>query len=72
MDTARLKDALDTLDWSRRQLAKHVGCSPAIVDRWALNGKVPPDVEVWLEVMTAFRKANPPPADWKRRRKSWK
>ena len=70
MDPARMADALAAIDWSRRQLAKHVGCSPAIVDRWAVNGKVPADVEVWLEVLAAFHKANPPPSGWKRRGKT--
>lgn len=63
---SRFDALLDELGWSNRYLAERVKSTPAIVDRWALTGNAPPKILVWVEVLAALHRANPPPTDWRR------
>lgn len=65
-DFERLQDALG---WSNRFTAQEIGCTPALVDRWASNGNAPPRVMDRMEALVAFKKSLPPLTDWKR---GWK
>lgn len=62
MTPARLRECLDLLGWSQRELANQIGLHETRTRRWA-SGRypVPPPVEQWLERLVACHAANPPP-----------
>lgn len=68
MTPTRLREVLDTLHWSQRDLAGVLMCNERLVRRWAAgNANVPPAIVSWLESRFLQHQMDPPPADWKRR-----
>lgn len=62
MTGRELDAALAALHWSRRQAASALGCSPALVDRWASGGApVPCAVGRWLRALVRAWVAHPAP-----------
>lgn len=60
--------ALDTLGWTKTNLARHLGCDLKVPQRWAEGiGSIHPDVERWIEEEVKWRKRHPAPTGWKRR-----
>lgn len=58
----RLREALDTLHWSRATLARILQKDKTQVQRWWLGEYEPPEnVIVWLEMLAAVHHAHPEP-----------
>ena len=54
---------LETIGWSRHQLAKRLGCSPALVQRWVEGvAPVPNHILPWLRPIA--RSVTPAP-EWR-------
>jgi len=64
----RLREVLDALRWSQRDLAAILNCDDRLIRRWA-SGEitVPPLIAVWLARRLCLHAGNPPPDDWRRR-----
>jgi transcriptional regulator with XRE-family HTH domain len=62
-----LADALRTIGWSQRELARRVGVDETRVRRWARGtAPMPEDVAAWLASAAAWHAEHPPPPaiDW--------
>ena len=56
-----LQAMLNAIGWSRPTLARKLGCSPSIVQRWAEGERrAPPEVLVWLEPLAQVATRSPP------------
>jgi transcriptional regulator with XRE-family HTH domain len=67
MTPTRLRECLEALRWSQRELAVVLGCSDRVVRRWAagsLGYAVPESVGEWLEVLTTTHIRHPAPTGW--------
>jgi transcriptional regulator with XRE-family HTH domain len=63
MSGAELRDALATIGWSQRELARRTGVSESRVRRWARGTiPVPEAVADWLRRAAEWHIANPPPS----------
>ena len=68
MTPTRLREILDALHWSQRDLANLLDCNERLVRRWAAGQAiVPPPVAVWAETRLADHRRNPPPVEWRAR-----
>ena len=68
MTPTRLREILDTLHWSQRDLAHLLGCNERLVRRWAAGqAEVPSPVAAWAETRLTDHHGNPPPAVWRAR-----
>jgi transcriptional regulator with XRE-family HTH domain len=57
-----LADALRTIGWSQRELARRIGVDETRVRRWARGAApVPEDVAAWLASAAAWHAEHPPP-----------
>jgi transcriptional regulator with XRE-family HTH domain len=57
-----LAEALRTIGWSQRELARRVGVDETQVRRWAAGKTaIPPALAVWLAKATAWHAKHPPP-----------
>jgi transcriptional regulator with XRE-family HTH domain len=66
MTPTRLRECLEALRWSQRELAAELGCSDRLVRRWAagsLGYAVPERVSEWLEVLAPTHIRHPAPTD---------
>lgn len=67
MSPSRLRQILDALRWSQRDLADLVACNERLARRWAAGqADVPEAIADWLETRLQLHVQSPPP-DWKRR-----
>lgn len=67
MTPNRLREILDELHWSQRDLASLAGCNERLARRWATGDTtVPALLAEWLEERLRMHRAAPPPA-WKSR-----
>ena len=68
MNPTRLREILDALHWSQRDLADLLGCNERLVRRWAAGqANVPTTVAAWIETRLAYHRHNPPPTEWRAR-----
>jgi hypothetical protein len=68
MAPTRLRECLEALRWSQRELAVVLGCNDRLVRRWtagSLGHAVPESVAEWLEVLAMTHIRHPPPTDWR-------
>jgi len=68
MTPTRLRECLEALRWSQRELAATLECNDRLVRRWAVRVPgyaVPECVGAWLEVLATTHIRHPPPADWR-------
>jgi transcriptional regulator with XRE-family HTH domain len=68
MTPSRLRECLEALRWSQRDLAAALGCSDRLVRRWAAGAPgyaVPESVGEWLEVLATTHIRHPAPPDWR-------
>ena len=68
MTPTRLRDCLEALRWSQRELAAVLGCDDRLVRRWAVGTPgyaVPGSVGEWLEALATTHIRHPPPTDWR-------
>jgi len=56
--------ALDTLGWSRRELARRLACDTNLPARWAAGATIPPAIETWLGAWVRFAVKHPAP-EWR-------
>jgi transcriptional regulator with XRE-family HTH domain len=57
-----LAEALRTIGWSQRELARRLGVDETRVRRWARDAaRVPDDVAAWLSQAAAWHAEHPPP-----------
>ena len=62
MTPTEFRECLDALHWTRRGLARILGRPEGTVRQWARGAvRIPPDVVIWLDALTAAHLANPPP-----------
>ena len=62
VDPRRFLACLDALCWSQRGVAALLGRDDRLIRRWAAGrAAVPADVAAWLETLTTWHEANPPP-----------
>jgi transcriptional regulator with XRE-family HTH domain len=69
MTPTRLRECLESLRWSQRELAAALGCNDRLVRRWAVGAPgyaVPESLGEWLEVLATTHIRHPPPTDWRR------
>jgi hypothetical protein len=62
MTPTRLRECLDALRWSQRDLAAALGCNDRLVRRWAAGAPgraVPESVGKWLEVLSTTHIRHP-------------
>jgi hypothetical protein len=67
MTPTRLRECLDALRWSQRELAATLGCNDRLVRRWTAGAPgyaVPESVGEWLEVLATTHIRYPAPSDW--------
>ena len=68
MTPTRLREVLDALHWSQRDLADLLGCNERLVRRWAAGqAGLPSPVAAWIETRFADHQHNPPPTEWRTR-----
>ena len=68
MTPTRLREVLDEMRWSQRDLATLAGCNERLARRWATGeAAVPPMLADWIELRLAMHRAHPAP-DWKSRK----
>jgi hypothetical protein len=68
MTPTRLRECLEILRWSQRELAAALGCNDRLVRRWAVGAPdyaVPESVGKWLEVLATTHIRHPAPTDWR-------
>ena len=65
MTAIELRECLDALHWSHRELARTLEINLSTVQDWAA-GKwpVPPRIAAWLRASAAALRAQPLPKDW--------
>ena len=66
MTPTRLRECLDALRWSQRDLAATLSCNDRLVRRWAAGAPscaVPESVGKWLEVLSTTHIRHPAPSD---------
>lgn len=62
MTPSRLRECLDLIGWSQRELADRLAIHETRTRRWAAGRyPVPPAVGDWLERLVAFHLRNPAP-----------
>lgn len=62
MTPTRLRECIDALGWSQRNLARLINRQEGTVRQWARGiVETPEEVAVWLETLTACHNQNPPP-----------
>jgi hypothetical protein len=64
MTPTRLRDCLEAIRWSQRELAAALGCNDRLVRRWAVGAPgyaVPESVGEWLEALATTHIRHPPP-----------
>ena len=69
MTPTRLRECLEALRWSQRELAAALGCNDRLVRRWAMGAPgyaVPESVGEWLEVLATTHIRHLAPTDWHR------
>jgi transcriptional regulator with XRE-family HTH domain len=62
----RLRECLEALRWSQRELAAALGCNDRLVRRWTVGAPsyaVPESVGEWLELLATTHIRHPPPAE---------
>ena len=68
MTPTRLRDAIASLGWTQRGLARMLDFDERMVRRWAAgSGAIPPEVATWLDRLAAAAEANPAPTAWRLR-----
>ena len=68
MSPTRLREILDALHWSQRDLADLLSCNERLVRRWAAGqAEVPAKIAYWLGSRMLEHQTNPPPAEWRSR-----
>lgn len=68
MTPTRLREVLDALHWSQRDLADLLSCNERLVRRWAAGqADVPAAVAAWVETRLTDHQHNPPPTVWRTR-----
>ena len=68
MTPTHLRDCLEALRWSQRELAAVLGCNDRLVRRWAVGAPsyaVLESVGEWLEVLATAHVRHPTPTDWR-------
>ncbi len=67
MTPTRLREILDELHWSQRDLADLVGCNERLVRRWAVGKpEAPGPLADWLEERLTLHRRHPAPS-WRQR-----
>jgi DNA-binding transcriptional regulator YdaS (Cro superfamily) len=62
MTPAAFRAHLEALCWTQRGFAVLLGVAHNTVHRWALGkARIPPAIGAWLEEVSAFVRAHPPP-----------
>ena len=68
MTPTRLREILDALHWSQRDLAGLLSCNERLVRRWAAGqADVPSPLAAWIETRLADHRRNLPPTQWRTR-----
>ena len=63
MNPTRLRECLDAIGWSQRQLARVLGRQEGTVRQWARGAvQIPDDVAGWLERIAKAHFLYPPPS----------
>jgi transcriptional regulator with XRE-family HTH domain len=63
MTSRTLADALRTIGWSQRELARRAGVDETRVRRWAAGkAPIPPALAAWLAKAAAWHAKHPPPS----------
>ena len=68
MTPTRMRECLEILRWSQRELAATLGCNDRLVRRWAEGAPdyaVPANIGEWLEVLAMTHIRHPTPTDWR-------
>jgi transcriptional regulator with XRE-family HTH domain len=67
MSPERFVELRRTIGWTRRELARLMGCSENVLRQMEASAQgIPPILARWLERLARYHEQNPPP-EWRRR-----